>query len=81
MPWPYHCYLEDSEYLLLVRRLSHEPICRMIEYTFHNANVCDFVAAPASKPKKAVTSKALKPDVFQDFKLSEKTVLSHNTAM
>lgn len=25
--------------------------------------------------------KALKPDVFQEFELKEKTILSHNTAM
>ena len=32
-------------------------------------------------PKKMMATNALKPDVFQDFPLEEKTVLSHNVAM
>lgn len=32
-------------------------------------------------PEKIKATNALKPDVFQDFPLKEKTVLSHNVAM
>ena len=35
----------------------------------------------APVPEKTLVSNALKPDVFQDFSLKEKTVLSHNVAM
>ena len=41
------------------------------------------VEAPelAPLPEKTIVPNALKPDVFQDFPLKEKTVLSHNVAM
>ena len=32
-------------------------------------------------PEKMLATYALKPDVFQEFSLKEKTVLSHNVAM
>ena len=35
----------------------------------------------APVPEKMIAPKALKPDVFQEFPLKEKTVLSHNVAM
>ena len=35
----------------------------------------------APVPEKMMVTNALKPDVFQDFPLKEKTVLSHNVAM
>lgn len=35
----------------------------------------------APVPEKMMATNALKPDVFQDFPLKEKTVLSHNVAM
>lgn len=35
----------------------------------------------APMPEKMMATNALKPDVFQDFPLKEKTVLSHNVAM
>ena len=35
----------------------------------------------APVPEKLMATNALQPDVFQDFPLKEKTVLSHNVAM
>ena len=47
-----------------------------------NAN-SNIVKAPelAPVPEKMMVTNALKPDVFQEFPLKEKTVLSHNVAM
>ena len=35
----------------------------------------------APVPQRMLVTNALKPDVFQEFPLKEKTVLSHNVAM
>ena len=45
--------------------------------TFFNIKAPEVVPIP----EKMKAANALKPDVFQDFPLKEKTILSHNVAM
>ncbi len=63
---------------------SIAPPSQSFTNKIEDANECGCTTAPETlplAPKNAVAAKSLKPDVFQDFTLKEKTVLSHNTAM
>lgn len=74
LPYAIALALALSVVKFLSSRKSHMAFLNGRKNTRRRTNQAD--KPPAAEPKSS-----LKPDIFQEFELKEKTILSHNTAM